>query len=376
MLLGIDLGTSSVKALLLDESGQVHGRSSGPYRVLSPRADWVESEPREWLQAVRDAVQEAVGSRSRDVRAVGLSGQMHGVVLCDDYGTPLRPAILWADTRSGDELGTYRALGPEARSVLANPYVTGMAGPSLLWLRRHELDAYDKARWALQPKDWLRMQLTGQAGAEPSDASATLLYNIPEDRWAWEVAETLGLRHDLLAPLAPSSSRAGELLPGVATAWGLPAGIPVAMGAGDTPSAMLGTGLVHEGVMQLVLGTGAQLIVQRNEPVPDPSGRTHLYRAVGERRWYAMAAMQNAGLALDWVRRILGIEWTEAYEEAFTAPPGAEGLLFLPQLTGERTPYLDSSMRGAWIGLHLHHERRHLLRAAFEGVAFALRDGL
>jgi xylulokinase len=252
--------------------------------------------------------------------------------------------------------------------------VTGMAGPTLLWLREHEPDTYAAARWAMQPKDWLRLQLTGRAAAEPSDASATLLYDLPADDWAWSLVDRLGLRDDLLPPLVASAGTAGTLTTSAADALGLRPGLVVAAGAGDTPAAALGSGLVDPGPLQLTIGTGGQVLAPRDRPVADPTRRTHIYRAAATARWYAMGATLNAGLALEWVRRVLAVDWATLYDEAFAVAPGADGARFLPYLGGERTPHLDAGARGAWTGLGIGHHRGHLLRAALEGVAFALRD--
>lgn len=376
MLLGLDLGTGSVKALLLAPDGSGAGESSISYPVRSPGPGWAESHPEEWWGAVGEAAREAVGSRGPEVTALGLSGQMHGVVLSGADGRPLRPAILWADARSTGQLDAYRSLDEDARTRLANPPAAGMAGPTLLWLRDNEPGMYGEARWVLQPKDWLRLRLTGEAAAEPSDASATLLYDLRDDGWYYGVAETLGLRTDFLAPLVPSSALSGWLTREAAEHLGVRVGLPVAAGAGDTAAAMLGSGLAEPGLMQLTVGTGAQIVAPVDRPDPDPCGRTHLYRAATPKLFYAMAAIQNAGLALEWTRRVLGASWEEVYDEAFAVPAGSEGASFLPHLSGERTPHLDPGARGAWTGLGLGHGRGHLLRAALEGVAFALREGL
>src|SRR5215218_171242 len=376
MLLGLDLGTSSIKALLLAEDGAVLGEGSASYAVSAPHPGWAESSPEEWWEAVVEATTSAVGRRGTDVTALGLSGQMHGVVLTDDGGLPLRPAVLWADARSGGELGAYRVLGGDLGRSLANPPAVGMAGPSLLWLRDQEPDAYTSARWALQPKDWLRMRLTREAATDPSDASATLLYDLIDDDWSYAAAGELGIRADLLAPLVPSACVAGTLEGGAAGELGLREGLPVAAGAADTAAAMLGTGLSRPGPVQLTVGTGGQVVTPKRVPEPDPHGCTHLYRAALPGLWYSMAAIQNAGLALEWVRKVLGVSWKDVYEEAFAVPPGSGGVTFLPYLSGERTPRFDPGARGAWTGLGLDHTRGHLLRAALEGVAFALREAL
>src|ERR687898_277789 len=225
MLLGLDLGTSSVKALLMAEGGAILGEGSASYAVRAPRPGWAESTPEDWWAAVLEATDAAVGRRGAEVTALGLSGQMHGVVLVDELGLPLRPAVLWADARSGAELEAYKRLDEDLGRRLANPPAVGMAGPSLLWLRDHEPDAYASARWTLQSKDWLRMRLTGDIAAEPSDASATLLYDLPADDWSHAAVEELGLRAELLAPLVPSAGVAGELTEEAASELGLRGGL-------------------------------------------------------------------------------------------------------------------------------------------------------
>lgn len=376
MLLGIDLGTSSAKALLLATDGTVIDEASSSYPVNAPRPGWAESDPADWWTAVAIAVRTAVKDRENKIQAIGLSGQMHGVVLADTEGMPLRAAILWADTRSSEMLDAYHSLHTSMQNRLANPVTAGMAGPSLLWLREHEPQVYAGARWALQPKDWLRLRLTGEVAAEPSDASGTLLYDVISDCWAVDVLDVLGLRSDWLAKLMPSSSIAGYLTAVASDNLGLPINLPIVSGAADTAAAMLGSGLLTPGSVQLTIGSGAQIVTPRSQPTIDPQGHTHLYRAALPEQWYTLAAIQNAGLALEWVRNMLGYSWQQVYAEAFSVPLGCEGLTFLPYLTGERTPHLDPDARGAWVGLGLHHTRAHLMRAALEGVAFALRQGL
>lgn len=373
MFLGIDLGTGSVKALLLDAAGKVISEASSSYRVHAPHATWAETHPDEWWQATVKAVREAVGNH--DVQAVGLSGQMHGTVLIDKNLTVLRPAILWADTRSKEQLEHYHRLEPTQRQRLANPIATGMTGVSLLWLKENEVAIYEQVRWVLQPKDWLRLKLTGEVAAEPSDASATLLYDLEKDTWANDIAESLELHSTYLAPLLKSRGIAGHLTQKSATELGLSANIPVATGAGDAAASALGSALLSEGQVQVNIGTAMQIFAIRGKAKVDPTLRTHLYRSSLD-NYYAMAAMQNAGIALEWVRKILSMSWDEMYTEAFKISAGCEGVTFLPYLTGERTPHLDPNARGIWNGFGLNHERGHLARAAFEGVAFALKDGL
>ncbi|HEY8679396.1 MAG TPA: xylulokinase [Candidatus Dormibacteraeota bacterium] len=376
MFLGLDLGTSSAKALLLDVDGSIIGTGSAGYPVHSPRPGWAESDPQAWWAAVASAVGEATRGHALEVAAIGLAGQMHGVVISDEAGHPLRPAIIWADARSHKQVEAYRALRPDLQRTLANPPSTGMAGPTLLWLRDHERHLYRQTRAALQPKDWVRLRLTGEVATEPSDASATLLYDLGADYWAKDVLEELDLRLDFLAPIRESTEICGVVTTEAAAQLGIRHNVPVVGGAGDTAAAALSGGLLDPGLVQLTIGTGGQIVAPRDRLLIDRTARTHIYRAAAPDRWYAMAAIQNAGLALEWVRVTLDASWDDLYAEAFTAPAGADGLTFLPYLSGERTPHFDPTARGAWVGLRLTHARAHLFRAALEGVAFALRQAL
>ncbi len=373
-ILGIDLGTSSVKVIVLDSQGRNLSMSKSDYEVMAPLPGWAESNPIEWWHATASAVKAAMAQAPQArITSVGLSGQMHGVVPTDKEGRPTRAALLWPDTRAEVELERYQALPASMLERLANPLVPGMAGPLLCWLAHHEASSYQAARWALQPKDWLRLCLTDSVAADPSDASATLLFDLLADRWADDVIVALDLKRDLFPPIYPSGTPAGTLSARAAEALGLSPGLPVATGAADTAAAVLGTGLLAPGPIQLTLGTGAQLVQLCPEPRADPTLRTHLYRAADGANWYRMAAVQNAGLALDWVRRILGASWDDVYESADAVAPGAEGLTFLPYLTRERAHHRNPHSSGAFLGMRIDHQREHLLHAALEGVAFGIR---
>ena len=376
--LGIDLGTSSVKAVVVRLDGTLAGQATGDYRVSSPQPGHSESDPAEWLAATAGAVKAAVAEAGVEPVAIGLSGQMHGVVPTAGDGRPLRAAMLWSDARATRELALYAGLRPAVRARLANPLSPGMAGPMLAWLARNEPAVWAATRWALQPKDWLRAELTGRFATEPSDASGTLLYDMAVDRWDPDVVAALGLDAERLPPiLARSADNAGTLTEQGAGLLGVRPGVPVAAGAADTAAAALGSGLVEPGTVQLTIGTGAQL-VKPIAALPDPLPEhpvIHVFRAATDTGWYAMAAILNGGLTLDWVRRVLGASWPELYAAA-AVPPRPDDPFFLPHLHGERTPYLDPGMRGAWSRLDPRHDRRDLLRAALEGVAFAIREAL
>lgn len=373
-LLGVDLGTSGVKALALGLDGRVLAAAVREYPVEVAAPGWAETDPALWWRATVAAVRELLGIGSYEVVGLGVDGQMHGVVLCGADGVPVRPAMLWPDTRARAELEQWWTLAEPLRAGLANPLVAGMAGPLLAWVRRNEPQTYTRARVALSPKDWLRHRLTGAFATDPTDASATLLWDVPGDRWADEVLSAVGLDRQLLPEVRPSAALAGGLTAAAAGELRLAeSGQPVAVGAGDTPAAAFATGLTGPDDVQLSVGSGAQLVRPLHRPVASAEPRTHVYRAAAlesSSLWYAMAAVQNAGIALDWVRGLLGMAWEELY--ASTAQ-GSGAVTFVPYLTGERSPVLEPRSLGAWLGMDLATERTTLASAAVEGVAYAIR---
>jgi xylulokinase len=374
--LGLDLGTSSAKAVVIEVGGKVLAQASAKYPVTSTRAGYAESEPAHGWSAVTACAREATRAAAARPAAIGLSGQMHGLVLASADGAALRPALLWADSRATGSLRAYRRLGPRALARLANPLAPGMTGPMLTWIAENEPRTYTEARWALQPKDWIRARLTGEVHAEPSDASATLLYDVPGDRWDLEVVSALGLDPHLLAPLLPSAGAlAGHLTAEAGSELGLPAGLPVAAGAGDTAAAALGSGIAGSGDVQLTVGTGAQVIRSVVEPVSGADAGINLYRSATPQGWYQMGATISAGLSLNWVREIMNATWEELYASA-DQPGRAHDPIFVPHLSGERTPYCDPALRGSWTAISLAADRTSLLRSALEGTAFSIRDAL
>jgi xylulokinase len=393
--LGLDLGTSSAKAVVIDTAGQVLAQASAGYAVTSTMAGYAESDPAQWWTAVtacaREAVTAAGYAAGARPAAIGLSGQMHGLVMTSAAGAALRPALLWADSRATGSLRAYRRLGSQALARLANPLAPGMTGPMLMWIAEHEPRIYQDARWALPPKDWIRARLTGEFYAEPSDASATLLYDLMGDRWDLEVVSALGLNADLLAPLLPSAGvPAGHLTAEAGTELGLPAGTLVAAGAGDTAAAALGSGITGSGIagsgiagsgiaghrdIQLTIGTGAQVIRPLVAPVSRADAGVNLYRSATPDGWYHMGATISAGISLNWVREIMNASWEELYASV-VRPGQARDPIFVPHLSGERTPYSDPALRGSWTSLSLADDRTSLLRSALEGTAFAIRDAL
>ncbi len=377
--LGLDLGTGSLKALIVDGDGRTLAVATAAYPLDSRHADWSETDPDRWWDAAVSATLQACAvAGGPTIAAIGLSGQMHGQVLVDAMAEPLRPAILWSDGRAESERARYQALTLDQRRRLANPFMSGAVAATLAWLAEHEPATYAAATWSLSPKDWLRTRLVaGPPVTDPSDASATLLWDMPRDGWADDVIADLGLRSSLLPSVRPSTAVAGPLSASAAAALGVEPGVPVAVGAADAPAAAVGTALVcRPDRVQMTVGTGAQIVFLRQEPAVDPTGRTHLYRSVSEGQWYAMAAVQNSGLALDWVRRTLGIDWPTLFEAAPTGVPLPDDPIFIPNVTRERAHQPSPGPGAAFVGAHLHHATRDLSRAALEGVGLGIRIAL
>lgn len=368
-VLGIDLGTQSVKVVGVSDGGAVLASATRAYPVESPQQGWAEADPWRWLEACEAAAAEVIDAMPESPSAIGLSGQMHGVVLCDAAGDPVRPAILWADSRSVDEARDLRGdLGAEVLARLGSAPFPGFAGPTMRWLAEHEPDAIRRSRWALQPKDWLRMQWTGEVLTEPSDASGTLLYDLVDGRWSDAALTACRVSPELLAPIRPSGSYGGD----VAREGSTLVGLPVALGGADAACAVHGLGLsVGEG--SLTVGTGAQIASMLAEANPDPTLRTHTFAAVGDvgAGFFRLGAVQSGGLALERALSWLGADLAEARAAL------AEGIqpndpFFWPFVAGERTPYVDPDLRASWSGLSLATTRPALLRSVFEGMAYTV----
>ncbi len=364
VLLGADLGTSGLKLVALDAEGTTLGETERGYELDRPQPLWAETEVSTWRAALEETLAAlAPALRGRRVRALGLSGQMHGAVLVDDRGTALRPAVLWPDGRAVGELPRWRELPLADRAALANPLVPGMTGPMLAWLARHEPAVLARAAAVLLPKDALRAALV--PGAPPrvtdrSDASATLLWDVPGDRWSPAAVAAAGIPVDLLPEVRPGAEVVGT------TATG---DLPVVVGGADTPLALLAAGT--DAGLHVNLGTGVQVLRPGATPVPVDFPVVHCYADVVD-GWYAMAALQNGGSAWAWVCGVLGLSWTELFDAAATVPAGAGGVGFRPFLTGERGGVAGPYDRGGWTGLHPSTTRADLARAAVEGVVFAV----
>lgn len=368
-VVGIDLGTQSVKVAVVDPGGDVVSSAVRPYAVDSVRPGWAETDPQAWLAAALDAAREALAGSDAPPDAIGLSGQMHGVVLCEADGTPVRPAITWADTRSAAEARRIaETLGDAELARLGSAPFPGFAGVTLAWIAAHEPEALTHARWALQAKDWLRMQLTGEVATDPSDASGTLLYDLVAGAWSPAAMQACGVRPDLLAPVIASDAIAGTVTRVDSPLMGL----PVATGGADAACGVHGLGL-GPGAGALALGTGAQLSSVIASPDPDVTLRTHTFAAVGPigSAFYRLAAVQSGGLALERALAWLGASVDDA-QAALASGIRADDPIFLPFVAGERSPYLDPGLRASWQGLSLSTTREAMLRSVLEGMAYAV----
>ncbi len=393
-MMGIDVGTSGTRVVIVRPDGHVMGATTADHQPMRmPRAGWAEQDPEDWWQATIRAVRGALEQarlEGDDVAALGLSGQMHGVVCLDKANLVLRPALLWCDQRSQAQCDWITSTVGAGRLIqlVSNPALTGFSAPKLLWVRGHEPAAYERTARFLLPKDYVRFRLTGEFATEVSDASGTLLFDVTHRRWSREVLEALDIDPQLLPRAFESPEVTGQISTETALLTGLKAGTPVVGGAGDQAASAVGNGIVLPGLTSATLGTSGVLFAYTDAPKLDPKGRIHTFCHAVPGKWHVMGVTQGAGLSLRWFREQLGASeaWyaretgVDAYDliirEAERVPAGSDGLLFLPYLMGERTPHLDARARGMWFGLTAGHTRGHLIRAILEGVAFSLRDSL
>jgi xylulokinase len=389
-VLGIDVGTSGLKAVLLDEQGHTVDETTASYPLRTPRPGWAEQDAEDWWTAARSSLQAlwARGHAADEIVAVGLTGQMHSLVLLDAAGSVLVPAILWSDQRTAAEcrLITERVGAQQVLAYTANVALPGFTAPKLLWVKVNWPDAYARAQTFLLPKDFIRFRLAGSLSTDMSDASGTLLFDVRHRRWSDEMVAALDIRPELLPPAVEGTTQIGSVSSEAAVATGLVAGTPVVAGGSDNAAAALGLNAVDPGVLTLSIGTSGVLFA----PLlgfPDQTyvdGRLHVFCHALPERWHLMSVTLSAGGSLRWLRDLLQplLPVTEdstyawLMERASQAPPGSDGLVFLPYLSGERTPYVDPLARGVFFGLHLGHRLEHLVRAVLEGVAFSQRQGL
>ena len=384
MWLGVDIGTGGSRALLVNAEGEIiAAHTSAHEEMLMMRPLWAEQRPENWWDAAVDATRGVLaqaGIAGSQVKGIGLSGQMHGLVVLDAADRVIRPSLIWCDQRSqpqvdwvNERVGRERVL-----ECIANPVLTGFTLPKLLWVRDNEPQAYECVRKVLLPKDYVRFRLTGEFATEVSDASGTALFDVVRRRWSFELADALGVDSAVLPRCFESSDVTGTVTREAAALTGLAEGTPVVGGGGDQAASAVGNGIVTPGIVSSTLGTSGVVFAHMEQPAYDPAGRVHTFCHAVRDKWHVMGVTQGAGLSLQWFRNQLapGADYDDLIAEAATAPAGSHGLYWLPYLMGERTPHLDAMARGGWIGLTARHRRADLIRALIEGVSYSLKDCL
>ncbi len=392
-LMGIDVGTTGTKTLLCNEEGEILARSVEEYPLSTPQPNWAEQDPEDWWKATVTSIRKVIkdaGIDPQDIKGLGLSGQMHGAVVIDKDYKVLRPCILWCDQRTADQchyitekIGRERLI-----ELVSNPALTGFTAPKIVWIKENEPQIYEKAHKILLPKDYIRFRLTGNFATEVSDASGTLLFDVRNRKWSQEMLDELEISRDLMPQCYESPEVSGEISQGAAALTGLSPGTPVVGGGGDQAAGAVGNGVVEPGIISSTLGTSGVVFAFSEQVKVDPRLRAHTFCHAVPGKWHLMGVMLSAGGSLRWFRDTLGQEevkrarekGVDPYkiltEEAEKAPAGAEGLIFLPYLTGERTPHADPDAKGVFFGLTIRHRKSHLIRAVMEGVAYGLRDSL
>jgi len=392
-LLGIDVGTTGSKAVLVEASGTVAAEVTTEYPMSTPRPLWAEQDPGQWWSATITSIRGVLdksGTRPAQILGVGLTGQMHGLVLLDGKGRVLRPCIMWNDQRTGPQCAaiTEKVGSKRLLELTGNPVLPGFTAPKIIWVRQHEPHIYADTAHVLLPKDYIRFRLTDAFFSEVSDASGTSLFDVGQRRWSEDMLAALDLPRAWLPDVTESPVASAKISAAAASLTGLPAGTPVVGGGGDQAAQAVGAGIVSEGLVSVTLGTSGVVFAASGSYRIEPQGRLHAFCHAVPGQWHLMGVMLSAAGSFRWYRDTLGeVEVARARqagrdpydlltEAAATVPPGCEGLIFLPYLTGERTPHPDPHARGVFFGLTLRHTRAHLTRAVLEGVAFGLRDSL
>lgn len=384
MWMGIDVGTGGTRALLVDERGKIRGSFTAPHEDMRmERPLWAEQRPENWWDATIDAVRGAIAEAhmsGRDVRGIGLSGQMHGLVILDKDNQVIRPSLIWCDQRSQAQVDAInRTVGAaNVLNSIANPVLTGFTLPKLLWVRDNEPERFARVRKMLLPKDYVRFRLTGDFATEVSDASGTALFDVVRREWSANMIDRLGIDRSILPECHESVDVSSEISASAASLTGLKPGTPVVGGGGDQAASAIGNGIVEPGVVSCTLGTSGVVFAHMEQVAYDPSGRVHTFCHAVPGKWHVMGVTQGAGLSLQWFRNQFArsADYDALMAEASQAPAGAQGLYWLPYLMGERTPHLDATARGGWIGLTAKHTRADMIRALIEGVSYSQKDCL
>lgn len=379
--LGMDISTTGSKALLIDQQGAVLGSASSPHTLSTPKPLWSEQDPQEWWQAAISSIRSLITQTQIDphqIAAIGLTGQMHGLVLLDEDGEVLRPAILWNDQRTQAQCDQiHQIIGREKFiQISGNVALPGFTAPKILWVAQHEPEIYARARHVLLPKDYIRYKLTNVYAMDKADGSGTVLFDIKTRDWSDELLEALQIPREWMPQAYEGPQITGTISREAAALTGLLEGTPVVAGGGDQAAQAVGVGAVEPGIIGLTVGTSGVVFATTPSGLIEPEGRLHAFCHAVPGLWHFMGVMLSAAGSLQWYRDTLapGISFDDLLQEAEAVPPGCEGLLFLPYLSGERTPYPDPLARGAFIGLTLRHTRAHMTRAVLEGVAFGLKD--
>lgn len=378
-LLGVDVGTTGARCLAIDEKGQLVAEASADYPLYSPRPGWSEQRPEDWWEACQIVIGRVASQVGPDIAGLGLTGQMHGAVFLDGRDRVIRPALLWNDQRTAQQCKTIteRVGARRLTEITGNPALTGFQAPKVLWLRDEEPDAYARLASVLVPKDYIRSRLTGEKATDASDASGTLFLDLRERSWSSQILDALEIPERWLPQVIEGPERSGEVARDVAETLALPPKLPVAAGGGDNAAAAIGNGVVKNGLASCSIGTSGVLFAHSDKLATDPSGRLHAFCHAVPGCYHLMGVTLAAGGSLRWWRDLLDRGGYDVLTElAMQSQPGAEGLVFLPFLSGERTPHLDPQARAAFFGLTSRHDLSHLTRAVMEGVAFSLRDSL
>ncbi len=379
--IGIDSSTTATKALLMDETGKVVGVASSEYTFETPHPLWSQQDPALWWDATIKSIKKLLsdsGIRGTEIGAIGLTGQMHGLVMLDKGGNVLRPAILWNDQRTGSQCDLIRErLGKQRLiQITGNDALTGFTAPKILWVQQEEPEVYKKVDKILLPKDYVRYKLTGDYAVDRAGGAGTILFDVAKRTWSEEVLKALGIDPEWMPPTFEGTEVTGVVSLGAAELTGIAAGTPVVGGGGDQAAAAVGTGAVREGVVSLSLGTSGVIFASTDTPAIEPEGRLHAFCHAVPGKWHLMGVMLSAAGSLRWHRDTFAPneDYGKFVQKAEEIAPGSDGLLFLPYLTGERTPYPDPLARGSFVGLTVRHTLNHLTRSVLEGVSFGLRD--
>jgi len=381
LLLGIDISTTGAKALLINSDGRVISSATTALNLSTPHPLWSEQDPDDWWIGIKLSIRNALtqaNANGDDISAIGMTGQMHGLVMLDVSGKVLRPAILWNDQRTGEQCDEIRTkVGREHLiEISGNDALTGFTAPKILWVRENEPQVYKKVKHILLPKDYIRYKLTGEFAIDRAGGSGTILFDLAKRTWSDEIIKALEIPDAWLPPTFEGPEVTGKLNKNAAEETSLSEGIPVVGGGGDQAAQAVGVGAVQPGIIALTLGTSGVVFATTESPLVEPEGRLHAFCHAVPERWHFMGVMLSAAGSLQWYRDTLAPDtsFNDLVAEANSVSPGSEGLLFLPYLTGERTPHPDPEARGAWIGLTVRHTRAHLTRAVLEGVAFGIKD--